>query len=197
MTAPTFQRLTFRRGFVWDARFAPDGETVVYSAQWEGGPPEVYVTSATSPESRPLGLRAHLADISSSGELAVLLNPRSWYNVWFQLGTLAHLPLTGGAPREVADAIWYADWSPDGREQAVVRQAGRRWRLEYPIGRVLLESSDEIFNPRISPRGDLVAFWEGSGFGNYAVNIVDREGNKRSLSPGWTDWWNLAWGSNG
>src|SRR5207244_12958710 len=31
--SPAFQRLTFRRGFVDAARFAPDGE-VLYSAMW-------------------------------------------------------------------------------------------------------------------------------------------------------------------
>lgn len=32
---PTFQRLTYRRGTMFNARFAPDGQTIVYSASWE------------------------------------------------------------------------------------------------------------------------------------------------------------------
>src|SRR6185369_6789258 len=36
--SPSFQRLTFRRGTVWRARFAPDGHTVVYGAAWEDKP---------------------------------------------------------------------------------------------------------------------------------------------------------------
>src|SRR5262245_26132539 len=35
LSQPSFKRLTFRRGTVWTARFAPDGQTVVYSAAWE------------------------------------------------------------------------------------------------------------------------------------------------------------------
>src|SRR5262249_6861792 len=34
---PHFRRLTFRRGHVLNARFAPDGQTIVYSALWDGG----------------------------------------------------------------------------------------------------------------------------------------------------------------
>ena len=41
---PTFKRLTFQRGHVTGARFAPDGQTVIYSAAWEGRPPEIFST---------------------------------------------------------------------------------------------------------------------------------------------------------
>ena len=36
--SPVFRRLTFRRGTVQSARFAPDGKTVVYGAAWDGAP---------------------------------------------------------------------------------------------------------------------------------------------------------------
>src|SRR5574340_936201 len=39
---PTFHRLTFRRGNVLRARFAPDGRTIVYGAAWGGVPSEVF-----------------------------------------------------------------------------------------------------------------------------------------------------------
>jgi hypothetical protein len=35
---PSYQRLTFNRGTIWNARFAPDGQSVVYSARWNGSP---------------------------------------------------------------------------------------------------------------------------------------------------------------
>src|SRR5262249_43672016 len=35
VSSPSFQRLTSRRGSISNARFAADGRTVVYSAQWE------------------------------------------------------------------------------------------------------------------------------------------------------------------
>ena len=41
VTEVSFHRLTFRRGEVRTARFAPDGDTIVYSAAWDGNPSEV------------------------------------------------------------------------------------------------------------------------------------------------------------
>ena len=35
---PSYRQLTFRRGTIWNARFAPDGHTIVYSATWNGNP---------------------------------------------------------------------------------------------------------------------------------------------------------------
>ena len=90
--------------------------------------------------------------------MAVLLNP-NLTNPRDRFGTLARVALAGGAPREVLEDVQGADWSPDGRELAVIRRVGQRRRLEYPIGKVLYEA-DMIFAPRISPKGDLVAFLE-------------------------------------
>ena len=74
---PRSQMLTFRRGSVLSARFAPDGKTVHYTAAWNGAPPQVYSTSVESPESRPLGFGdAQLLSVSPSGELALSLRPR-------------------------------------------------------------------------------------------------------------------------
>ena len=48
----SFQRLTFRRGTNWGARFAPDGQTVVYAAVWDGGPIRLFSTRLDNPESK-------------------------------------------------------------------------------------------------------------------------------------------------
>src|SRR5207248_2484705 len=70
--AATFHRITYERGFVIAARFAPDGQSVIYDAAWEGGPPHLYSTRATGPEPRMLDLQnAHLFAVSSSGEAAL------------------------------------------------------------------------------------------------------------------------------
>ena len=55
----------------------------------------------------------HLLAVSSKGELAVLTGARY---VWHRLftGTLARMPLGGGAPREILEGVRQADWSPDG-----------------------------------------------------------------------------------
>src|SRR6266542_5564179 len=41
---PMTRTLTFRRGFLTGARFAPDGQTIVYSAAWDGKPSEIFTT---------------------------------------------------------------------------------------------------------------------------------------------------------
>src|SRR5579863_9294272 len=39
---PLFHQLTFRRGSIESARFAPDGQTILYSAAWQGNPVDVF-----------------------------------------------------------------------------------------------------------------------------------------------------------
>ena len=38
LSQPSFHHVTFRRGIITSARFAPDGQNIVYSAAWEGQP---------------------------------------------------------------------------------------------------------------------------------------------------------------
>ena len=131
---PRSQMLTFRRGSVLSARFAPDGKTVHYTAAWNGAPPQVYSTSVESPESRPLGFGdAQLLSVSPSGELALSLRPRL---ILFDgsRGTLARVSPLGEVPREMATNVEYADWSPDGTQLAVARIEGGQSRLEFPLG---------------------------------------------------------------
>src|SRR5204863_3769949 len=49
-------QLTYARGSIMSARFAPDAQTVVYAAAWEGLPLDVFTTRPGSSESRSLGL---------------------------------------------------------------------------------------------------------------------------------------------
>ena len=70
---PQFDQLTFRRGSIQAARFAPDGRTIVYAAGWEGTPTTLYTAQAGNPESRSLDVQANLLAVSSTGELAILL----------------------------------------------------------------------------------------------------------------------------
>jgi Tol biopolymer transport system component len=191
---PTFQRLTFRRGLGGYARFAPDGGTIVYSAAWEGGPQRLYSSRTDSPESRLFDLPpADILGISSAGEMAVLLNP-NLTNPRERFGTLARVALAGGAPREVLEDVQGADWSPDGKELAVIRRVGQRRRLEYPIGMVLYEA-DMIFAPRISPKGDLVAFFEVKD-GESRLCTVNRAREKKNVAVD-ADGFTLAWSPKG
>ena len=190
----SFQRLTFRRGFISGARFAPDGRTIVYSQSVDGRPPEVFVTSPDSPESRSLGLSsADVLGVSRSSELAILMAPQIGAFSYQRSGVLARVPLTGGAPRPILDDIKSADWGPEGASLAIVRQKGGRFQLEYPIGQVIRDSATYIFYPRVSPQGDRVAFFEPDPAGRINIAVYDRNGKGVTLSKGWSDWWNLAW----
>jgi len=197
---PTYHLLTYRRGTIRMARLAPDGQTVIYSAAWEGGPVEVFSTRPESPESRSLGLAgAEILAVSRAGEMAVLLNSRQVKSM-YHTGTLARVPQVGGAPREVLENVQWADWSPDGNTLAVVREVGGRIRLEYPIGKILYETGGWISNPRISPKGDLIAFLDHSLQGDTigTVAVVDLAGHVRNISaqqPGGTV--GLAWSPKG
>ena len=193
ISVPTFHRLTFRRGIVSSARFAPDGQTIVYGAAWEGRPVEIFSARPESPESRPFGLgRCDILAISSGGEMAVTLGERGE-------STVARLPLAGGAPREVLERVGWADWSPDGQSLAVVRESGGRQRLEYPIGRTLFETAGWITHPRVSHDGRTVAFLEHplTGDDRGSVALVDGAGRKRTLSREWRSIWGLAWSPDG
>ncbi len=195
---PSFQRLTFRRGAVTAARFAPDGRTVVYSAEWDGAPAEVFSVRLESPESRPFGYeRAHLAAVASSGDLA-LVRARSRQG-FLSVGTLAQAPFSGGTPRDLEERIVCADFSPDGREMAVVRGTDTEFRLEYPVGAVLARSSGFLSHARISPDGRAVAFVDhpyGTNLGG-SIAVIDRAGRKKTLAAGLKEVLGLAWSPNG
>jgi len=187
--SPTFQRVTFRRGFADNGRFANGGKTIAYSAAWDGNPFRVYSTQAESPESRDLGIvNARLLGVSPSDEMALALQPPGASFV--PVGTLARAPLSGGAPRKVANDIIAADWTSDGQVLAAVRARPGFQQLEFPVGNVLYQTTGGIASPRISPKGDLVAFLEcPTGSNGLAcvgyVATVDTKGNKKTLTQLW------------
>jgi hypothetical protein len=197
---PSFRQLTFRRGPVWFARFGSDGKALLYSAAWDGKPTEVFVGSAESPASRSLGLPgADLMAVSSSGQIAVLLGSHA-SRTYTHAGTLARMSATGGeAPRQVLEDVEFADWSPDGKELAVAHVVGGRTRLEYPIGKTLYETAGWIGEPRVSRRGDRIAFVDhpNPGDDGGSVAIVDREGKKTTLTALFASAQGLSWSPDG
>jgi eukaryotic-like serine/threonine-protein kinase len=199
-SAPLYHEITFRRGEIRSARFAPDGQTILYSAAWQGNPVETFSARQGMVESRSLGLgRAELLAISSKGEMALSLGSHP-VGTWINVGTLARAPIAGGAPRPILEDVEWADWSPDGNNLAVVRNVGGRDRLEYPIGKVLYETSGGwISYPRVSPKGDAVAFMDhpNQGDDGGSVAIVDLSGKKTELTREWYGTQGLAWAPDG
>jgi DNA-binding winged helix-turn-helix (wHTH) protein/Tol biopolymer transport system component len=194
-----FQQLTFRRGTAFSARFAPDGQTVLYTAAWDGNASRTFSSRPEFPESRPLGNeRVHILAISRLGEMAELLERGFVAHRQF-IGTLARAPLSGGALREIAEDVTDADWTPDGNDLAIVRTSGGRYRIEFPIGKTLYETNGWISDIRFSKSGDKIAFADHQVFPDDggAVAVVDVNGNKSILSAGWSSIEGLAWSADG
>ncbi|HET7712184.1 MAG TPA: serine/threonine-protein kinase, partial [Thermoanaerobaculia bacterium] len=119
---PLYRRMTFRRGFIMSARFAPDG-SVIYGAAWEDNPLEIYSSYQTGPEARPLGLRdADVLSVAPSGELAISIGRRFMGVGYATTGILARVPLAGGAPRRVCQDMQEAEWTRDGKNFLLVRR---------------------------------------------------------------------------
>ena len=193
-----FERLTYRFGHFVNARFAPDGQAVFYAATWEGRPRELFQARPGSGGELSLGQAgADLLAVSRTGELAVLLPRMRSANPYRKSGTLALMPASGGTPRELAEDVVWADWAPDGKALAVIRNVGGGRQLEYPLDTVLYRVPHaQLIWPRVSPDGGRVALFEMEG-GLYSVVVIDRSGARRALSTGWADWWNLAWSPGG
>jgi Tol biopolymer transport system component len=197
---PAYHPLTFRRGIVHSARFAPDGKTVIYSAAWEGKSLDLFTTRPESPQSQQVEPKgADILAVSSSGEMLLALHSKPRDSSFVYAGTLARVPLVGGAPREILNDVEWADWSPDGTDVVVVHEVGARKRLEFPLGKLLYEADGWIGNPRVAPDGKNVAFVDHpqAGDDGGAVAVVDLAGKKKLLSEGWDSVQGLAWAPDG
>ena len=197
---PSFRQLTFRRGQVFSARFAPDGQTIMYTAAWDDRPMEIFVGRPESPESRPFGLvGAEVMSIAKSGDMAVSLDRTTGIS-FRRTGTLAQLSVAGGAaPRDILKDVEWADWGPDGKSMVIVRVVPGKMRIEYPIGKVLYETSAWLSHVRISPDGKLVAFVDHPtpGDDGGSVALLDRDGKKKVLTPPFATAQGLAWSPSG
>jgi serine/threonine protein kinase/Tol biopolymer transport system component len=196
---PSFHEVTFRNGLIWDARFAPDGQTIIYGAAWDGAQQEIFSSRFDSSDSRSIGLsNAQILSISSKGEMAVSLHPIN-FGPFAQAGTLARVPLAGGAPREMLDNVLWADWTPDGQSLAVIRpsQPGTG-QLEFPSGNVIYQPKGWVSHVRFSPNGKFLAIGDHvPGGDDGRVVILDVKGNLKASSSYYSSVEGLAWAPNG
>jgi Tol biopolymer transport system component len=195
----TYEAKTFDRLPVMNARFMPDGQTIIYSAAAAGYAPSLLVISPTAEAPQSLDVPdAHLLAVSRKGELALVVNAR-YLQQRLYAGTLARMTL-GSAPRALLDEVREADWGPDGESLAIVHDLGNgRDRLEYPVGSARHETTGYLSDPRVSPDGERVAFvahpWRFDDRG--MVMVVGRSGAARALAPELWSIEGLAWTPDG
>ena len=201
-----FQQLTFRRGNLFVARFAPDKKTVLYSSKWAAEPLDISSTVADSRESRSLGLgSSELLAVSPTGELAVLLKPQILMSGFVRMGTLARVSMVAGtAPREVAEDITGADWAPDGNLVVIHRTPAGNiadYGIEYPIGKEIYKSGPGgwISHMRVSPKGDAIAFIDhpAGGDDRGTIKIIGLDGKPRLVGEEFPGIQGLAWTPKG
>ena len=156
---PSFKQLTFRRGVITSARFAPDGQTIHYSASWEGNPLEIFISRPESPESRPFGLARrrgarHVAHRASSPSAP----PAAARSVRPRQGHWRNCRWRGRVSREVLDDVFWAD-SVAGRQTAGDRPRGRgRATARVPDRKGAVSVRGMARERACFPGGDLVAF---------------------------------------
>ena len=199
-SVPTFRELSFRRGALVAARFAPDPRSAVYSASWEGAPESVFISSANSTESRDLGLpETEVLAVSPAGQMAVMRHFGVSPNHFTHRGTLAQVSIGADAPRDLLDNVESADWAPDGNSLAVVHVVNGQSRIEYPIGKVLYETAGWLSDLRFSLKGDYLAFIDHNLLGDDGgtVSVVDMKGKKSDLTERWASTMGAAWSPSG
>ena len=197
--SPVYRRLSFERGTVFSARFSPDQGSVVYDAAWTGMPNRVFTTPADSPAARAMDVdNAHFLAVSAGGEMALAVKGSANAHAVHLGGMLARAPLAGGTPRELLEDVRWADWSPNG-ELAVVHHALGHSRMEFPIGKVLYETTGWISHIRFSPDGQRIAFLNHPSWSDDrgTVDVIDLKGDRKTLSSGWDSEEGLAWRPDG
>jgi len=200
LSVPTFRELSFRRGALFGARFAPDPRSAIYSAAWEGDPEAVFISSPNSTESRDLGLPdTELLAVSTGGQMAVLRHFSVSPNHFTNRGTLAQVSIGADAPRDLLDNVEAADWTPSGDGIAVVHVVNGQSQVEYPIGKVLYETAGWISDLRFSPKGDRLALIEHNLYGDDGgtVSLLDLNGKKLDLTERWASVIGAAWSPSG
>jgi serine/threonine protein kinase/Tol biopolymer transport system component len=204
---PIFHEISFGHGNITSARFAADGQTVIYGANWSGQAPELYSMQPGNPESRSFGVRnAGIWSVSSTGEMAIAYPCTDHWGGC--IGPLALVPPAGGVPSEVLDSVTAADWAPDGKTLAVAQfvrtEAGEKTQIiQYSpangVEKVLYDTAGWVGGVRVSPHGDRIAFTDHPILGDVSgsISVLDSTGTKKVLSSGWWKLMGLAWSPQG
>jgi DNA-binding winged helix-turn-helix (wHTH) protein len=191
--AVAWHRLTFRRGNIVSARFAPGGE-ILYTAAWGGDPPALYAGRLGTPDARRIPVAtARIVAVSPQSEMAYLDSPTG-----AGPGTLIRSPLSGEPGKEILAAVFSADWSRDGGAFAVARSTESGMAIEYPEGHRIARFTNP-WSLRVSPDGAHVALIDYPLLDDDrgTVVILDREGKTVSRGSHWGSLEGLAWSARG
>jgi len=204
---PQYHQLTFRRGTVISARFAPDGQTIYYGAAWDGDPVRLFSTYRDGPElSVDRVKNANILAISANKNIMAVSLGCHWLGNWMSGGTLARVPIGGGVLNRLEENVLEADWAADGNRLIAVRHVEGAHRLELLLpnrnSKTLSESKEGWYShPRFAPATNQIAYIfhpiVGDDLGR--VELIDPEGSHRAV-PLTTDWAaieGLAWSSAG
>jgi len=194
----SFEPTSFGQKYIGTARFLGDGHSIAFDAWIGDRPAGVFVGRLGKPESTPVVPGGLLVAVSRSDELLIL---RSVQHVAFPVleGTLARVPaFTGSAPRDLAEHVTAADWSPDGKGFALVRNEGGRQVLEVQ-GTKLYETSRGLGEIRFAPDGQRIAFIDHvePEDDRGRVAVVDLDGTVRRLTSEYGTLRRLAWSVDG
>jgi predicted Ser/Thr protein kinase len=172
---PAFRKVpTGAAARVFAARFAADGETVVYTIKHPDGASDLAFVGRGDQGPRDLKIPdlRRLVAISSSNELAVLLKG----------GVLARVPLSGGAPRKLVEGVVSADWIPGSESLAIIRETtGGKASIEFPIGKAIGEI-EEATAIRVAPDGKSAVVAHGDQLAYQYLTIYEPSGKKTTVS---------------
>jgi Tol biopolymer transport system component len=198
---PEFRPMTFRRGVVSRALFAPNG-SILYTASWIGSPTHSYLTFPESPgNDRLLESDPHLPlAYSEDGSQVLVLLETSRASINAR-GTLAWWPALGGKPRRILENAGWADSAKTNGSLAVVRDSGAERVLELRSaqgvpGRTLFRTVGAISFVRFSPDEKQVAFihhpMRGAESGEVRIAAADGS-ESRALTPTFSRCFGLDW----
>ena len=196
---PEVRQLTFRSGTVRGARFAPDGQNVIYAAAWDGQPVKLFSTRPGSPDSTALNMPdADVMSVSrTTNEMLATLGAAPAFT-FYTRGMLARASTSGGAPRAVLDHVSAADFSPDGQMIAAIVGLPGAFSLQFPLGTERWKTNYPLSHVRVAPDGEQLAFLSHPLGGDEGdVRVLGKTGEPRTVSTGWITLGGLAWAKGG
>lgn len=121
------------------------------------------------------------------------------YLGFLQWGTLAEVPISGGAPHRLLEDVIAGDWSPDGRTLAISHRVGGKARLEMPPGHVLYETAGGLTYVRVAPSGKWLVFVENPVPPDLrgSIIIMDTAGRITARTSEWNFVGGTAWSADG